>query len=163
MAIRQPLVIGADGLPQQLQSGDSIASPTNTPSVRAITNGESTVAITLGMPVYASAADTVKRAQANAKTTSKIAGLVFDATIAAGAVGNIAQSGVLVGTTAQWDAVVTGQSGGLTFGSLYFLDPANAGKLTTTAPTTTGQCNTFVGTALSATELELQIAQPILL
>ncbi|WP_158810263.1 hypothetical protein [Beijerinckia sp. L45] len=163
MTVRAPLVLGPDGLPQQLQSGDSISAPVNTPSIRAVANNETAVALAFGQPVYANAADGVKRAQANSKTTSKLAGLVYDATIAAGANGNIAQSGVLVGTTAQWDAAVTGQTGGLTFGSLYFLDPGNVGKLTTTPPTTVGTCNVAIGTALSATELELQIAQPILL
>ena len=163
MAVRQPVVIGSDGLLQQLQSGDSISAPVDTPSIRAVANGEASASLSFGMPVYSSAADTVKRAQANAKATSKVTGLVYDATIASAANGNIAQSGVLVGTTAQWDAVVTGQTGGLTFNSTYFLDPANVGKLTTTPPGTTGQCNVIIGTAISPTELELQIAQPILL
>ena len=162
MTVRSPLVLGPDGLAQQLQSGDSISSPTNTPSIRSVSNGDS-VALVFGAPVYASAADTVKRAQANAKSTSKVTGLVYDPTVAASANGNIAQSGVMVGTTAQWDAVVTGENGGLSFNGTYFLDPANVGKLTTAPPTTAGQCNVVIGTAISPTELELQIAQPILL
>lgn len=163
MTIRSPLVIGTDGLVQQLQTGDTISAPTNAPSIRAIANGESSASLSFGMPVYASAADTVKRAQANSKATAKLVGVVYDPTIASGANGNIAQSGVIVGTTAQWDAVVTGQTGGLTFNSVYFLDPTNVGKLTTTPPTTVGQCNTVVGVALSPTELELEITLPILL
>ena len=163
MTIRQPLVLGADGLPQQLQPNDSLSAPVDTPSIRSVANGEASASIVFGMPVYSSAADTVKRAQANAKATSKVTGLVYDPTIASGANGNIAQSGILIGTAAQWDAVVTGQTGGLTFNSTYFLDPATPGKLTTTPPTTAGQCNVVIGTAISPTELELQIAQPILL
>jgi len=163
MATRVPLVLGADGQIQQLQAGDNITSPVNTPSIRSVTNGESATALVIGMPVYASAADAVKRAQANAKTTSLLAGLVYDVSIAAGAAGNIAQSGILVATAAQWDAVVTGESGGLTFNTNYFLDPANVGKLTATPPTTVGQCNTLVGRAISTTELEILLNQPILL
>lgn len=162
MATRLPLVLGADGLPQQLQPGDSISAPMNTPSLRGVTNAESSAAITFGMPVYASGADAVKRGQANAKSTAKIAGLVYDSSIAAGATGNIAQSGVLVGTTTQWDAVA-GTTGGLAFGAYYFLDPANVGKITATPPTTTGQVNVLIGIALSGTELELEITPPILL
>lgn len=162
MAIRLPVVIGADGLQQQLQSGDTISAANNTPSVRSVTNGESSAAITIGMPVYASAADTVKRAQANAKSTSKLAGVVYDVSIAAAGVGNIAQSGIIVATTAQWDAVA-GTTGGLLFNTLYFLDPVTPGKMTATPPTTVGQCNAIVGMAISSTELELQISQPILL
>ena len=72
---------------------------------------------------------------------------------------------MLIGTTAQWDAVVTGETGGLTFNSLYFLDSANVGKITTTVPTGagTGVVNTLIGRAISTTELELNIQQPILL
>ena len=163
MTIRTPLVIGPDGLIEQLQSGDSISSAMNTPSIRSVTNGESSSALTIGMPVYATANDTVKRAQANSKATAALAGLVYDPTIAAGSAGNIAQSGVLVATTAQWDAVVTSETGGLSFGSLYFLDPTNVGKITTIVPTTVGQALTRVGRALSSTELELDIAPPLLL
>ncbi len=163
MAIRKPLVLGDDGLPQQLQANDAIAAPTNAPSIRPVANGEASTALVFGMAVYASAADTVKRGQANAKATSGIVGLVSDTSIAAGANGNICESGILIGTNAQWDAVVTGQTGGLTFNTLYFLDPANAGKLTATPPITAGQVNVLIGRALSQTELEVLTAQPILL
>lgn len=162
MSIKVPLVLGTDGQIQQLQSGDTLGAPTNTPSIRSVTNGESSAALTIGMPVYASAADSVKRAQANAKSTSLLAGLVYDSSIAAGAAGNIAQSGVLVATTAQWDAVA-GTTGGLVFNTNYFLDPANPGKITSTVPTTVGQCNVLVGRAISTTELEIILNQPILL
>lgn len=162
MGLKTPLVLGSDGIPQQLQSGDTIAVPVTTTNIRAVTNGESSVAVVIGMPVYASAADTVKRAQANAKTTSKVIGLVYDASIAAGSNGSVATDGVVVATTAQWDAV-TGGTGGLTFNTVYFLDPSNAGKLTATPPTTVGQCNAIIGVGLSTTELALQIEQPILL
>jgi hypothetical protein len=162
MTLRTPLVLGADGLPQQLQSGDTIGAPTTAPSIRAVTNGETSAALAIGMPVYASAADTVKRGQANAKATAGIVGLCFDATIAAAAVGNIVESGVLVATTTQWDAVA-GTTGGLAFNTLYFLDPATAGKITATPPSATGQVNTVIGRALSTTELLVLIGQPILL
>ena len=162
MTLRSPIVIGADGLPQQLQSGDTISVAANTPSIRSVTNGEASAAITIGMPVYGSAADAVKRAQANGKATSRLAGLVYDSTIAAAGVGNIAQSGVLIATTVQWDAVA-GTTGGLIFNTVYFVDPANPGKITATPPTTVGQCVVIVGMAISSTELELQIGQPILL
>jgi hypothetical protein len=162
MATRLPLVLGSDGLPQQLQSGDQISAPTTAPSLRSVTNGEGAAAIVIGAPVYAFAADQVKRGQANAKTTSKIVGVGYDASIAAAAVGTIATAGVVVATTTQWDAVA-GTTGGLAFGTLYFLDPANPGKITSTVPTTVGQCVELIGIALSTTELDLQIAQPVLL
>lgn len=162
MSARLPLVVGADGLPQQLQPADTLSVPVTTTQIRAITNGEGAAAIIIGAPVYASAAATVKRAQANAKATSQLAGLGYDTSIAATAVGNIIESGVLPATTGQWDAVA-GTTGGLTFGTKYFLDPANPGKITSTVPTTIGQCVTLVGVALSTTELELLLRDPILL
>ena len=161
MATKIPLVLN-NGLPAQLQSGDSISVPVSGVEVRAVTNGESSVAIVIGAPVYASAADTVKRAQANALSTSFVIGLGYDATTAAAAVGNIQCGGVAVATTAQWDAVA-GTTGGLTFNTTYFLDPANAGKITSTPPSTIGQTNVLIGIALSTTELDLYLNPPILL
>lgn len=162
MATRKPLVIGDDGLPQQLQAADTINVASAQYSSRAVTNGEGAAAVVIGAPVYASAADTVKRGQANAGATSRIIGLGLDVTIASGASGNIITDGTLVATAAQWDAVA-GSIGGLAFGMPYFLDAANPGKITNVAPTTAGQYNMLIGVALSATELELHIDQPILL
>jgi len=145
-------------------SGGGGTSPlTNTPTIRRVTNGEAFAELIFGTPVYASAADTVMRAQADSFTTARLCGLCWDAAIAAGAEGNIATSGVLVGIAAQWDAVVTGASGGLAFGAMYCLDPANPGMLTSTPPTADGQVIAWVGTALSPTELELSISLPIAL
>ena len=163
MTDRAVLVIGADGLPQQLQSADRIVVPISANDIRNYTNGEGSAAIVIGAPVYTSAADTVKLAKANAKATSGVVGLGYDATTAFSALGNIQCSGVITATTAQWDAVITGGSGGLTFNTLYFLDPAAFGKLTATPPTTVGQCNVLIGRGLSATEMQLILNQPILL
>lgn len=162
MATRLPLVIGANGLVQQLQSGDQIVNATAQTDIRLLLNGESSLAIVIGAPVYISAAGTMKRAQANAAATSKVIGLGYDVSTAAAASGNAALNGLLVATTAQWDAV-TGQTGGLTPGSTYFLDPTTVGKLTVTAPTTVGQSVVQVGVALSATDMNLTVTPPILL
>lgn len=163
MASRKPLVIGADGLPQQLQTGDDLAGVTVSanPS-RTVTNGESSAALVIGTPCYMSAAGTAKKAQASSKTLGSVMGLIVDTSIAAGATGTLQTDGVFVATTTQWDAI-TGGTGGLTFAALYFLDPATAGKLTTTPPTTAGQVNTLIGRAMSTTELDMSIQPPILL
>ena len=162
MAIKAPLVMGSDGLPQQLQPADSLASAGATYISRTVTNSEGASAIVIGAPVYAFAADAVKKAQANAKATSKLAGLGLSTTTAAGALGDIISEGVLVATAVQWDAVA-GTTGGLAFGTIYFLDPVTSGKLTATPPSTVGQCVVVIGVALSTTELDLQISLPILL
>ena len=126
-----------------------------------MTNAESAAAIVIGAPVYAFAADQVKKGIATAKATAKLVGLGLDPTIAAAATGNIITSGILVATTAQWDAVA-GTTGGLVFNTPYFLS-ATAGLLTAAPPVTVGQCVVLVGIALSTTELLVEIDPPILL
>lgn len=151
MALRKPLV-SINGIISQLPAGDTLQVPIQGLQTQAMTNGESG-AITQGMAVYIQAADTVKKAQANASGTRIVFGLVADASIASSASGNIATSGLL--TVSDWTSV-TG-SATLTSGSLYFLDPSTAGKLTATAPTTTGQFVVCVGIALDTTTLQIDL------
>jgi hypothetical protein len=161
MAFRIPLVINA-GQIEQLQSGDQILIPAATTDIRSLTNGEASTTLVIGMAVYVSAASTVKRAQANALSTSDVVGLVYDTSIATSVAGNIAVGGVLTATTTQWDAVA-GTSGGLTFNTIYYLDPTNIGKITATAPTTVGQVVVQIGTALNTTDMDITIRQTVLL
>src|SRR5258708_5197497 len=133
MAVRQPLVI-VNGQIQQLQSGDSL---TDQSTQFQLTNDEAG-AVVCGSAVYSDAAGGFKKAQANASTTSKVVGLVATTpSISNGVSGAVSLDDVLTLTTAQWDAVAS-TSGGLTFNTLYYLDPATAGKITATAPTTVG-------------------------
>ena len=99
MTDRAVLVIGADGLQQQLQPEDRIVVPISSNDIRNYTNGESSAAIVRGAPVYMSAAGTVKLAKANAKATSGVVGVGYDASTAFGAIGNIQCSGVVTATT----------------------------------------------------------------
>ena len=162
MTVRTPLVLGSDGLIQQLQSGDSInVGSTNAPTLRSVLNGEGSTNIIRCAPVYSYAAGTVRRAAATSKTVARVVGLMVDATLNPSATGFIIEDGVQVATTAEWDAV-TGDSGGLTYGADYFVS-ATTGQLTKTPPTTVGQCVTIIGTAISTTELALKIGSPILL
>jgi hypothetical protein len=156
VAVKKPLVITA-GQVQQLQAGDSIEHP----GLFNRTNNNAG-AITIGQAVYVDGAGTVDLAQADAAATTKVLGLVADVSIAAAASGGITTDGVLTATTGQWDAV-TGQVGGLTAGSQYWLSAATAGALTTTAPTATGEYVAPVGVAMSTTELEITIGHTILL
>lgn len=126
-------------------------------SVVTATNGEAG-AIAIGRAVYVSASGTVRLANANAAGTKNVAGIVYDASINSAASGAVSVSGSITATTGQWDAV-TGQSGGLTAGSIYYLSNATAGALTTTAPSTGYVCP--IGLALSTTVLLLNIGQTI--
>lgn len=55
-------------------------------------------------------------------------------------------------TTGQWD-LVTGGSGGLVRGAVYYLSLAVNGRITTTRPSTTGQLVSRVGVALNGSTL----------
>jgi hypothetical protein len=150
MALKKPLVL-TNGIPEQLQAGDSIAEV----DTINLTNGEAG-SIVIGAPVYMFAADSVKKAKADAVGTTPVIGLVAAATIANGVAGAIQMEGVLSATTGQWDAVA-GTTGGLTFNTRYFLSNATAGILTSTAPST--GYSQEVGIAISTTELLIGLKQ----
>lgn len=117
-------------------------------------------AVNIGRAVYTNGDGTFGLANANSTGTKNVSGIVFDTAINASASGSIAVAGIVTATIAQWNAV-TGQSSGLTVGSIYFLSASTAGGLTTTAPTT-GYIAP-VGIALSTTKLSVNIGQTILL
>ncbi len=159
MALRKPLVI-VSGQVEQLQAGDTLDAPQTGGDVVVQTNDEAGPLVP-GAPVYNDAADGVKNGKADAVGTSQIIGLALTA-IPAAASGSIQTSGPMTLTTAQWDAI-TGLVGGLTFGVRYYLDPASAGMLTPTAPTTVGQLVVEVGIAVSTTDMLVAPRTPILL
>ena len=151
MAVKKPIVL-TNGQLEQLQAGDSLDLG-NSVTKTNNTGG----ALSIGTPVYTSGGDAIP-AQANAQGTIRVAGLIADVTVADGDPANILVDGILEATTGQWDAV-TGQVGGLTEGADYFLDEANPGQLTTTAPSTGFVVR--VGHALSTTQFEIEVQQPI--
>ena len=161
MALKKPLVVGTNGLPQQLQAGDTMDVPTSGANTMAVVNNEAG-AVVIGAPMYYQAAGAVQKARANAVGTARVAGLMYDVSTAAAATGNMATDGVMSATTGQWDAV-TGQTGGLTFNQIYFLDPATAGKLTITPPVTVGQLVVKIGIAKSSVDMLISIEPEILL
>jgi len=158
MAARIPLVI-VNGVVQQLPSGDSIEGVGD--STVTLTNNNAGAAV-IGMPVYSDGADTFDLALADAAATYLVIGLVLDTSIGAAAAGVVQTNGILTASTAQWDAV-TGDVGGLTAGSRYYLDPTTEGNLTATPTTTTTEYVAPVGRALSTTKMELLIETAVLL
>lgn len=121
-------------------------------------NDDPMVAIPPGTPVYVSGANLVDLAKADAASTAVVLGLAT-ASIAGDEAGVLRTSGALTLTTGQWDAV-TGGSGGLTAGSVYYLSEATAGLLTTTAPSMMGEQVVPVGIALNATTLLVRVDHP---
>jgi len=159
MALKKPLVIVA-GQIQQIQSGDVIdVSVVGEVDVVSLENDTGAAVINEGAPVYCKSAGKVDNAQADAVATVEVIGLAQDE-IAYQASGNIQTDGVLSLTTGEWDSI-TGDTGGLTFNDVYYLDPDTAGMLTTTAPTTTGDFVVRVGKAISTTDMEISILNAI--
>ena len=151
MAKKKPIVL-TNGQLEQLQAGDTLdlknsATKTNN------TGG----ALTIGTPVYVSGGNAIP-AQADAQATIRVAGFIAEVTVADADPTEVISDGVLEATTGQWDAI-TGQVGGLTEGADYFLDEANAGRMKTSAPTTGFVVR--LGHALSTTEFEIEVQQPI--
>jgi len=157
MTLRKPLVL-VSGQMQQIQAGDTLDATCNEVDAVSMENSNAG-ALPIGAPVYCDGAGTVDKAQADAAATVEVLGLV-QAEIAIAGSGSVQTDGILAATTGQWD-VITGDAGGLTAGTVYYLDPDTAGMLTDTAPTGAGDYVVRVGKAISTTELEISISQPI--
>jgi hypothetical protein len=139
---RKPIVLVAGQL-QQLQPGDNIGEV----DIPTFTNGDSG-SHAIGDIVYLSAADTVKKAQANASGTTAACAVATQA-VSAAASGAYQTDGVLAGLS------------GLTAGATYYLSAGTAGAMTTTAPSAAGQFVLVIGQAKSTTELIIRFEQPI--
>lgn len=154
MAQRKPLVLNS-GQIEQLQAGDYISDE----SLPTFTNNNAG-ALVIGAPVYMVANDAVDKAKADAVGTVNVIGLMTPTSTAAAATGAVLLEGVLSATTGQWDAV-TGGSGGLVKDTIYYLDPAAAGMLTSTAPSTAGQFVVQIGIGLSTTEIKVSLQRRV--
>ena len=158
MPLRKPLVL-VSGQIQQISSSDTLDAVVSEVDIVTKANGEAS-AVVIGNAVYVFSGTQIKKGQANALGTSDVLGLMKDVSVAAAASGSIQTDGILTATTVQWDAV-TGASGGLTPGSVYYLDPTTSGRLTVTAPSTVGQQVVRIGKALSTTEMDISCEPPI--
>lgn len=117
------------------------------------------VALVIGTPVYISSDGAVSRAQATMLAKACVLGLVKDSSIAVAGSGKVLFSGVLEATTGEWDTV-TGGTGGLTPKSTYYLS-LTLGQLTTVPVSEVGEICTEVGTAISTTQLKVEIRRTI--
>lgn len=112
----------------------------------------------IGEPVYVKNADGfVYKAKANALASASVVGLLSAAQVTELPSPSIVDHGTFVLTTAQWDAI-TGQSGGLTVGSYYYLSQGTAGHITTLKPDSGIVMK--LGLAVSVTTLIVQLGQP---
>lgn len=141
MAIKKPLVLGADGSIEQLQSGDTL-------DITMPSAGD-TIVVTLAENVatgdfVAATASGVVKADKDDPTKVRVIGVSTE-TASSGATANIRIFNQVGGLS------------GLTAGSPVFLDVAGAVR---TSPPTAGHA-VRLGVALSSTDLLLEIAQPI--
>lgn len=158
MPARKPIVL-VNGAFRQLPPGDTLDAAASEVDVMALTN-EGTENAPVGAPVYISSNNAFGLARANAGATVNAIALVRDPDIPPATNGIVQTDGALTTTTARWDAI-TGESGGLIAGAIYFLSAAAPGQLTRTAPTGPGEFVLKIGTAISSETLEITITVPV--
>ena len=105
----------------------------------------------VGSPVYLTSGKAAL-AKADADGTAAVIGLLARPATA-GQSTLVYYTGVLTLTVAQWNALITGASTGLTPNTTYYLSAASAGKLTATPVAVEGERVACLGVALSATQL----------
>lgn len=115
--------------------------------------------IYFAQPLYPSGEGLVRLACADDAVSCAVIGLVAAASVDHAASGAVKVEGPITATTAQWDAVC-GTSGGLTFGTTYYLHPTTPGRLTATRPSQIGQRVLRVIHALSSTRALILIDTP---
>jgi len=129
----------------------SYASGTTT-SASTVLGTMAASSIAAGGPLIAAAAGVLGPAQASALSSSLWVGLATSSA-SSGASVVARYAGPMVLTTTEWDAVVTGGSGGLVAGTQYYVDAANPGKLVAAPPSATGTFIAPVGIATDSTVL----------
>lgn len=123
---------------------------TSSSGTTALTVPFDTTSATLGYAVYVSSNDTTTNAIATALGTSYCVGFVT----VVGSSGEVATDG-LVTPVFNGSAPAVGQPA--------YLDPAVAGQLTATAPSTTGQVVAPVGFMKNATQMIVRVLTPVVL
>lgn len=160
MPLRKPLVL-IGGSQFQLPPGDTLEAVALSIGAELVNN--SVVVQARCVPVCAGSgagSGGFQPARANAIGTSRVIGLVSAPQIAPNASGAVLQVGLLNASITEWNAV-TGLSGGLTPGSVYFLSDIQAGRITTTPPSDSGRFCTKIGQAITTTLMFVFPSEPI--
>lgn len=161
---RKPLVLDENNEIQQLQSGDTLAATIAGGDVYNLKNTSGSTMIE-GTAVYAhTVAGEVKISTAEDNSPiekARTLGLVVQTYgIANNATGAIHLGGPMSLPTTTWDPL-TGDTGGLTPGKVYFLKSESSGAITKIPPTGPGEWVVRIGTAISTTTLMVNIQPPI--
>jgi len=115
-----------------------------------------------GNVVYTTAISRFELAIGNGYPQTRAVGLSHFAT-GAGSAATVQTQDIITLLTTDWDAV-TGQTGGLSIGAVYYLSQTSPGMLMTTPPVADPpnvRFNSRIGIALSATKLNVLIRAPI--
>lgn len=110
----------------------SYTSPASATTILSRPTNDELTNVVMCTPVYADGPGTFKKALGDGSAKAKFFGVVADQLIAPATQGAVLSVGVLTASTAQWDAVC-GTSGGLAYGTLYYLSTTTAGALTTSS------------------------------
>lgn len=119
-----------------------------------------TATIFPGMPLVVVGDNLVKRASAASFGLANVDGIAFSISPVATPVIFRSQGRITL-TPSDWD-LITGESGGLFPGAIYYL-ALGAGMLTSSAPFLPGQAVVHIGKAFSPGSLIIEIAPPLLL
>jgi hypothetical protein len=114
--------------------------------------------IKIGYPVYLKTSGHVAPAQANEPGTAQVAGISISDTAPTFACKYITE-----GRVERTDWTEVAGTALLSAGATYFLDPLIAGRITTTAPVSSGHYVVRVGRAVTSNTLDVEIELPILL
>jgi hypothetical protein len=136
------------GITLEAASGGQIIATSSSGTEEITVTGVNTSAVgAANDAVYVSGSLAVSSAEANSLSTAYCAGFAKDKT----ASGNLYTDGL----------VTPNITGSASPGNVMYLDPANAGKVTATAPTTVGQVVAPVGFMLSSTQMVIRILTPV--
>jgi hypothetical protein len=145
MALKKPIVLGSNGLLEELQSTDYIYDAS--PNIISIIAGE---ALAINDVVYIKSSDSrAYKARADAEGTMSAIGVAIQAATAAGETISVQLTNVLSGFT------------GLTPAAVYFVSSVTAGAISTSIPSGVGSVVQSIGKALTATELLITPGTPI--
>jgi hypothetical protein len=138
------------GVTLEAASGGQIIATSSSGTEEITVTGVNTSAVgAANDAVYVSGSLAVSSAEGNSLSTAYCAGFAKDKVSS----GNLYTDGLV-------SPNITGSAAP---GNVMYLDPANAGKVTATAPTTAGQVVAPVGFMLSATQMVIRILTPVLL
>jgi hypothetical protein len=154
MAKKKPLVL-SNGRPEELQAGDELDLVSEMDLTTKV-NGES-VPLIKGQAVVVNGTGQIILAKADAAATANVLGFIRDNSIDPNVSGQVQIEGQLV--MSDWTAIADVTN--LTVGTEYYLSPTDAGKITSTAPTTPTQYVSFVGFAVAPDTLFIKWDRPI--